>query len=230
MDDADVLTTAQIESLFATDTARLEQTGRDLAAAQFAYARATDPGNYFTPEAAQAALKEHLPGLESAEAAALRAATIASANARLVLSQTRSAGVTLASPAEYVEAEARRAFVSEDAASRPLAEIRDMVSQAIAVGDRPAMWLWHRYATSRVCTEDPSRDGLPGAGQAREAVRRMLHQIADQLRDRSMDPVKQRADAVLERAMASEKAAGQRRREIEQQRGRAERGVVAWPD
>ena len=229
-DNTDIMTPTEITRVLANDETRIDQTGRTLATARSHYERLTLRGNYFTDEAHVASFNEHLPALEAAETAAIRAAEVAERNARLVLAQTRSAGVTLA-PEEFAAAEARRSFIAEDAERLTLAEIRDAVARAIAVGDRPLMYLWLRAGRARLRANAEGRLPERGDEQARADLPRLFGQIGDQLRDTRLDGATKRADAALERALAAAKTAGTRRREDEQRRYREQHypGFVAWP-
>lgn len=145
-------------------------------------------------------LQEFDQAKSQAEAEADRA--VESANKTLQLEHRDPTDVLTAE--ELARANARRAFVAEDAEALPLSELTDRVRAATVAGDKATAFLYARYARRRVDSgleAGRERGGLPARDAA---LLRTLGEALDELDGLLVDP---EAEHKLSEARASLDAA-----------------------
>ena len=148
--------------------------------------------------------KKHGPDLRKAEAAALRQATIAEANVEIVLNQTASTDPVLTAE-EMRQAASRREFLAEDAQLLSYAGLTAAVRNALTGDDRAALYCYLRYVPARFDADrqaDPSwSDAATSTGADTSELRKLLREARERLADRSYEPLRKSAQAVMSRAL-----------------------------
>lgn len=148
--------------------------------------------------------KKHGPDLRKAEAAALRQATVAEANVEIVLNQTASTDPVLTDE-EMRQAASRREFLAEDAQLLSYAGLTAAVRNALTGDDRAALYCYLRYVPARFDADrqaDPSwSDAATSTGADTSELRKLLREARERLADRSYEPLRKSAQAVMSRAL-----------------------------
>lgn len=174
--------------------------------------------------------KQHGPELRKAEAAALRQATIAEANIGQVLEQTASTDPVLTDD-EMRQAAAKHVFLKEDCETSSYDRLTAAVRNALTGDDKAALYNYIRYLPARFDADrqaDPAwSDTATPAGADTSELRKLLREARERLADRSYEPLRKSAQAVMSRALKVQ-------REIEKQTPRETAyafevpGEVAW--
>jgi hypothetical protein len=142
--------------------------------------------------------EQYEPALTRAEREAGMAADQAMATVRRALDLAGTVNEP-ALPAEHQATAANlREFIREDAASLPLSDLVTRVRTAVAMGDQPRQWLYHRYLRSRLSalTDVEQMD----AEESINELYRLRGRIGESLRDKRMEPLVPRANALSAKA------------------------------
>lgn len=209
---SDVLTDAQMNSILRDDRERIDRAGQALEQAQSTYRYETQRGRHLSEEAHAAALRDRMPALESAEREAQRVADVSRRNTMSIRTQIENPGLAL-SPADAERAAAMAGVAKLEAESLPLAELEQRLRAAIARDDKAAMYLATVTMPARLNGDDARPLGRER--EAAQALRRMLSQARDVLRDASFDALHKETDGALLRADELRSKATKRRRQAE---------------
>lgn len=224
------MTPQAMETLLRGDGDRVTAASRRLSQARQQFEIATDRSRFSTDTGHAGALAEAEPVLRQAEHDAVAVAESAEVNARQTLAQIQQPTPPALADADAPVAAARAQFVKEDCADLPIAELAARVRLAVMTDNRVDQWLYLRYGAPRT-TEAGHHDDLPGAEAARRELQTLLRVIRDRLRDRSLDPVRERTTASLRSAQSLRSTASARaiRRDAEAAIERLLPGAVKIP-
>lgn len=205
-------------------SSKLDKAAGSFSQAQTSYDNITNRMRYGSDEGHQIALRDHLPALEAAENAALSLANGFNAYIRPVLEVTKSESTTL-TDAETAVAASKQIFIKEDCTELPYEALVSRVQQAITHGDRPAMYLYHRYGTMRLRIAD----GPESNEKAKAAFWRLLSAIEQKLTTGKAKEVNALALKTLSQAHSLASTAS-KRRAADQVYSFQKPGEVPWPD
>ena len=227
----DIMTATEMATVLRRDERSLTEAISALEEAETTYTGRTRRVAHSSDEGHAVGLRDHLPALTAAEAAAARVASAAERNARQVLAQTATTTrMTVAAEVEAVAA-TRVPLVSRLVGSAPLTEIRDRLKAAIVAGDVADQYLLASLVPARLAGEAPvgQATARPQHDAARAEIGRLLGRVRDELRDTSLDPVRAQAGAILETAAVARPAATARQKQ-DALAARIDSGeTVAWP-
>lgn len=133
-------------------------------------------------------LQEFDQAKSRAEAEADRA--VESANKTLQLEHRDPADVLTTE--ELARANARRAFVAEDAEALPLSELTNRMRAAVAAGEKATAFLYARYGRRRVDSELGAGRERGGLAARDAALLRTLGEVLDELDGLLVDPEAER--------------------------------------
>lgn len=205
---------------------KLEKAAGSLSQAQTSYNNMTNRYIYTSDEAHQIALRDHLPALEAAENEAINLASGLTAYIRQILEVTRSDSPTL-TDAEMAVAASKQVFVKEDCTELPYEALVSRVQQAITRGDRPAMYLYHRYGKMRLGIAS-ELGSLPDE-KAKSTLRDLISGIEKKLTTGKAKEVNDLAMKTLTKANTVASTA-RKRRAASQVYSFQKPGEVPWPD
>jgi len=191
MDEQELLTRDQIDAMTRNDADRLDRATRDLSGARSSYQRMV------SMLGEERAIAEYEPSLTSREREAGAVADSIERNLRSAITALEAGRQPVLTPEELTAANAGRAFVAEDCATLPPAQLRDRMRAAVLAGDRSAQFLWLRYGALRKL--EPT--GAPGDEAAIGEIRELLAAMKQALTDTTFDGPLDDAQRLLGRAV-----------------------------
>lgn len=203
------LTTKQIETMLRQEADRLTTAERALNEARneiFNVERGPDH-----PAVKAERLKELEPLLTERERDAITAALIAEGNLQELLEQT-GGDLPMLTDDDMAAANARREFVREDVNEQSLNNLIAMARRALTIEDRPALYLLTRYLPGRLTTSEATWSESGNDADV-DTLRRLIREAVVYLRDGRLDPLQQKAQAMLSTANALDRNARTRERE-----------------
>ncbi len=222
----DVLTPAEMERKLYFTATKVSNALDDLSKAETAYLSNTHRSRYLSDEAHALSLRDELPALEDAELEAVAVAREARSAAVAIRSQVASTEIPTLSPGDMAQAGRIQGLIELDASRLALTQLIVEAKAALASGDGPRCYVWHRALGARLA--NPSTlDKLNADATAQLRTARL--QMADKLRDKSGGPARDRANLLLDKAFALEARAARRGREVAQAKQMKVEGRVPFP-
>jgi len=222
----DVLTPAEMERRLYFTATRVSNALDDLSKAEKAYLSNTHRSRYLSDEAHALSLRDELPALESAELEAVAVAREARSNAVAIRSQLATTEIPTLSPGDMAQAGHIATLIETDAARLALSQLVVEVKAALASGDKPRLYCWHRALAARLA--NPSTlDRL--ASDMTSQLNTARFQMAEKLRDRSGEPLRDRANILIDKAHTLIERGSLRSREVAQAKQFQAEGRVPFP-
>jgi len=222
----DILTHDQINSRLHHYANLIGNADDDFSKAEKAYLSSTHPSRHASDEAQAISERDFLPALEEAERLAVATARAARSSTIAIRDQVASTEIPTLTRADMEAAGHIAGLIETDSARMALRQLIVEVKAALASGDKPRMYVWHRALGARLSA--PSvLDRLDS--EATTQLNTARRQMAEKLRDRSGDPIRDRTTILIDRAHTLEVRASLRAREVERTRRVTEGTIVPFP-
>ena len=151
----DLMTIPEMSTVLKTDARSLGEVIDALSEAESTYAAITRRAAYSSDEGPVVGLRDHLPALTGAEAAAARVASASERNVRQILGQVATINRVVVAPEVEAAAAAKLPLLSRVIETASLPELRDRLKAAIVAGDVADQYILASLVPARLANEPP---------------------------------------------------------------------------